>query len=197
VRRIGVWALLAVLPAAAAAQVTVRVSAGARATTTLVRDSIVTGFDIRPALAPTIAVAFELPEHRGWSPGVMLDASWSALRRHEAGGTADLGGLTTFAFTVGLRRTLPGGVSAAVRVGGLQYLPGREAGLFRDGGGSPVPVAGVAARFAPPAAGRFALEARYDLHRFTTSALQDAGMSGGRTVHRFALVVAADVSSLR
>lgn len=179
------------------AQVAVRVSAGARHTTTLVRDSIVTAFDVRPAIAPTIGVAFELPEHRGWAPGVMLDASWSELRRHDAGGTADLGGVTTFAFTVGLRRALPAGVSAGVRVGALQYLPSREAGVFRDGPGTPFPVAGLALRYGPPALQRFAVEVRYDVHRFTTSALQDAGFDGSRTVHRVALVINADVSSPR
>jgi hypothetical protein len=181
----------------AAAQVAVRVAFGARHTTTLVRDSIVTPFDVRPAIAPNIAIGFELPEHRGWAPGVMLDASWSALRRHESAGAADLGSLTTFAFTVALRRSLAAGLSATARVGGLQYLPGREAGVFRDGPGTPFPIAGLDLRYASPALRRFAVELRYDLHRFITSALQDSGFTGGRPVHRLAFVLAADISNLR
>lgn len=181
----------------AGAQIAVRVSFGARHTPTLVHDSIVAPFDVRPALAPALAVAFELPEHRGWAPGVMLDASWSDVRRHDSGSAAELGSLTTFAFTVALRRALGAGLSATARVGGLQYLPGREAGVFRDGPGTPFPVAGLDLRYAPPALPRFAVELRYDLHRFITTALQDSGFEGGRPVHRLAVALAVDVSSLR
>ena len=200
-RAYAIVAVLAVLaarpPGRVSAQVAVRVSVGARHATTLVHDSIVTPFDVRPALAPAIAIAFELPQHRGWAPGVMLDGSWSELRRHDAGGAADLGSLTTFAFTVALRRSLAAGLSATARVGGLQYLPGRETGVFQGGAGTPFPVAGLDLRYASPAVRRFAVELRYDMHRFITSALKESGFTSGRPVHRLAFALTADISSLR
>ena len=61
------------------AQVTVGVQAGVRYSSTLVHDSIVTPFDVRPALAPVAAITVAGPRQRSWTPTVTLDFSMSNL----------------------------------------------------------------------------------------------------------------------
>ena len=59
----------------------------------MVHDSIVTPFDVRPAIAPVLAVSATTPLNDPWSGAATLDISWSRLERHDQDGTtADLGG---------------------------------------------------------------------------------------------------------
>lgn len=188
--------LLAVVPAFRhlAAQVSLHFSAGARYTSALVHDSIVTPFDVRPAIAPALAVTAATPLAGGWAAQATLDFSPSTLRRHDADGTtADLGRVSTLAFTVGLRRQLPAGITAGAGIGGLKYFPADETGIFRLGSGT---VAGlgalsVAYPLAPLARYRLAVQARYDLHRFLTPALRAEGFDTARPVHRITLAIRA------
>lgn len=181
------------------AQAEVHLSAGARYTSTLVADSIVAPFDVRPAVAPAFAVAL-LERTRGpWMPEVTLDLSWSALERHDAGGAATrITSLTTVAFTVGLRRQVLPGLAARLGVGGLKYFPGDETGIFKDGAGIAALGSG-ALDYAPPFAARhrLALTARYDLHRFITPALRSVGFIDARVVHRVAIGVAIGLGRKR
>lgn len=189
---------LAAPPASGAAQVAVHVAAGARYSGTLVHDSIVTGLDLRPTIAPALGVTMALPEHRGWSGDVALDVSWSALRLHAAdGSSADLGGLTTFAFAVGLRRALVPGWGARLSVGGLRYLPVREAGIFRGGAAELYPLVSVGVDYAPPLGDGLTLELRADAHRFLTPALRDAGFTERRLVPRVTVSARYDVARRR
>ena len=176
------------------AQVTVGVQAGVRYSSTLVHDSIVTPFDVRPALAPVAAITVAGPRQRSWTPTVTLDFSMSNLERHDGDGTtATLGQVTTIAFTVGLTRPLPGGFSAGIGVGGLKYLPSDDAGIFRSGSGAIAGVGALTLGHAFPIGGqRLTLAARYDIHGFTTPALEDEGFRGLRAVHRVALTLRSD-----
>lgn len=177
------------------AQVAVHVSAGVRYTSTLVHDSIVTPFVVRPALAPAVALTAAAPPTRGWSPEATLDFSWSTLERHDQNGTTvGLGTLSTLAFEVGLRRRLAAGLSGGIGVGGLKYLPADETGIFRSGGGAPYPLGMAAVSYAPAFGAHWglALEARYDLHGFITPALRDEGFNSRRAVHRIAVAVRAN-----
>jgi len=87
----GIWLalLLSVLPSfrRLSAQVSLQLSLGARYTSTMVHDSIVTPFDVRPAIAPVLAVSATTPLNDPWSAVATLDVSWSRLERHDQDGT--------------------------------------------------------------------------------------------------------------
>lgn len=192
-KAVGLLACLAAAPLSA--QVSLHLAAGARYSGTLVRDSIVTPLDVRPALAPAFAVGVALAPHRGWSGEAMLDVSWSTLRRHDAGGASTaLGSLGAVAFAVGLRRQLAPGVGARATVGGLKYLPAEESGIFRAGAGEVYPVLALGVDYEPPFARGLTLDVRADAHRFLTQALRDAGFTEHRLVPRVTLVVRADLA---
>ena len=190
-------ALLAVevfAPAQLSGQLVVEISAGVRYSTALVRDSIVAPFDVRPALAPAVAITVTMPLERGWGAQATLDFSTGTLRRHDADGSSvAFGRASTAAFIVGLERRLPAGFAARIGVGGLKYLPDANSGVFRSGSGSIAGLGALALGHTLPFGkrGRFAVEARYDVHRFTTPALRDEGFDSPRPVHRLALTIRA------
>ena len=187
--------LAAAPPSPLTAQVTIQPSIGLRYTTTIVHDSIVAPFDLRPAMAPALAITATSRTAGPWSAQATLDFSTSTLERHDAGATADLGRVSTLAVTLGVQRRLPGGLAAAARVGGLKYLLADDTGIFRSGTGGVLALAGAALSYAPPGAvagpWRFGVEARYDMHRFITPALRAEGFTSGRVVHRIALALEA------
>lgn len=187
----------ALLPATASAQVALHVGLGARGSGTLVHDSIVTGLQLRPAVAPAFGVTMALAAPGGWTGDVALDVSWSALRLHASDGAqTDLGGLTTFTFAAGLRRALAPGLGARFTVGGVRYLPAREEGVFRGGANELFPLAGLGVDYAPPFGRGVSLELRADVHRFLTRALRDAGFTEHRLVPRVTLAARVDVARL-
>src|SRR3989449_8474522 len=133
----GIWLalLLSVLPSfpRLSAQVSLQLSLGARYTSTMVHDSIVTPFDVRPAIAPVLAVSATTPLNDPWSAVATLDVSWSRLERHDQDRTtAGLGGLGALALTVGVARRLGPGLAADAAIGGLKYLPAADNGIFRS-----------------------------------------------------------------
>ena len=174
------------------AQVSFHIALGARYSSTLVHDSVVTPFDLRPALAPALLASLRNELRPGWSADVTLDVAPSGLRRHEGGGSFDAGSFTAVAFTVGLRRTVAPGASARVGVGGLRYLASQTA-VFREGTGGIFPLGTVAATYAVPLSfarrHQLEVEARYDAHKFITPALRTEGFTASRLVHRVAVVV--------
>src|SRR5439155_3440365 len=147
------------------AQVSFHVALGARYSSTLVHDSIGTPVDLRPTIAPAFLVAARQVLNPRWSADITLDVAPSGLRRHETGGSFDAGSVTTAAFTVGLRRALPWGLSGRAGFGALRYL-GASDGVFREGSGGLVPLGTLAVAIAPPSLSRrrVELEARYDVH---------------------------------
>jgi len=184
------------------AQVSVHLSAGARYTTTLVSDSIITNFSVRPAIAPALAFTVGTPiDTTGkWTVEAILDWSRSDLVRHDEGGsTQSLGGVGTLGVSVGMRRHLLPWLSARASVGGLKYLPANEAGIFSLGSGSLFPLGGLAVEAAPPFGARWglALETRVDLHQFITPALRAEGFQDSRRVVRVALGVRAGLGGAR
>ena len=190
-RIVAAVALLAVWPSARLpGQVSFHISVGARYSTTLVHDSIVAGFDVRPALAPALLVTVREELRPAWSVDGTLDVTPSSLRRHESGGSFEAGSFTSLAFTVGLRREVSYGFSARAGIGALKYAAA-ETGMFREGTGGLMPLGTVAATYQPRfgARRRLAFEARYDIHRFITPALKTQGFKDSRPVHRLALLV--------
>lgn len=171
-------------------------SAGARYSATLVHDSVVSGFEVRPGIAPVLAVSAVVPGHRGWSGEATLDISWSTLSRHENGGAISLGSLGTVSFAVALRRQLLATLGARVTAGGLKYLPAHETGVFRGGAGEVYPLLGIALDYRLPVGPGLTLDARADAHQFITRALRDAGFTGRRMVPRVTLALRADLARL-
>jgi hypothetical protein len=176
------------------AQVSLQAAAGLRYTSALVHDSIVAPFDVRPALAPALAVSAATPLNDPWSAVATLDFSWSRLERHDQDGTTvDLGGLGALAVTVGVARRLAPGLVAVAAIGGLGYVPASDRGIFAQGAGGVTPLGALGVSYAPPLGGgagrRLALRAGYDIHRFLTPALRNEGFTTGRTVHRATVAV--------
>jgi hypothetical protein len=174
------------------AQVSFHVAAGARYSSTLVHDSVVAPFDLRPGLAPAFLMSVRDELRPGWSADVTLDVAPSGMRRHESSGSFDAGSFTAVAFTVGLRRQFAPGLSAWAGVGGLRYLAD-QTGVFREGSGGIFPLGTLAATYAPPFPfadkHRLEIEARYDVHQFITPALRTEGFTASRPVHRVALLM--------
>jgi len=198
-----VVAILAITPfARLPAQLAVHLSAGARYTTTMVNDSIVTRFSVRPAIAPALALTIGTPiDTTGkWTVEAILDWSHSDLVRHDQdGSTQSLGGLGTLGVSVGMRRHLLSWLSARASVGGLKYLPASQTGIFSLGSGSLSPLGGLAVEAAPPFGARWGLafETRVDLHQFITPALRAEGFQDSRRVVRLALGVRAGLGASR
>jgi hypothetical protein len=184
------FVLTAIPPDRLSAQVSVHLAAGVRYSSTLVHDSIVTPFDLRPTLAPALQVSVRDELRPRWSVDATLDVTPSGLRRHESGGSFDAGSFTALAFTIGLRHQVATGVTARLGVGGLAYAAD-QTGVFRQGTGGFFPVAALAATYTPFR--RLGIEARYDVHRFSTPALRGVGFTGPRPVHRFTVGVSARV----
>ena len=189
-----VAALCTFTPRPGTGQLLVEISAGARSGTALVHDSIVAPFDVRPSLAPVVAVALVVPLDSTWTARVAIDFSSGELQRHDADGSSvALDRVSTAAFTVGLERALPAGFSTWFGIGGIKYFPAEETDLFRLGSGAVAGLGTLALSHTLPVARRFgcAIELRYDIHGFTTPALRDEGFTSSQTVHRVALTVRA------
>jgi hypothetical protein len=187
---------LAVWPSGrqAAAQVSLHAGAGIRYSTSLVHDSIVVPFDVRPALGPALAIAVRERTSGAWTPDATLDLSWSALQRHEGGATSKITSFTTLGFTVGVSHALKPGLTGRVGAGALKYLPSENTGLFRDGSGITA-LGALSLDWVPAAttARGIGLTLRYDVHGFTTPALHAEGFTSRQIVHRLSLGVSARV----
>lgn len=185
-----ILASLGALPSARlAAQVRIDVTAGARYTTRLVHDLIVTPFDVRAGLAPAVSVSASLPLDPPWRLAGVLDVSSSNVARYDAGGaTAPITGVTTVTLGLGLARPLKPWLDGRMVLGAIKYFPADRVGLFQDGGPF-FPFGQLTFDAAPSFAARLglALELRYDIHRFTTPALRDEGFISSRVIHRVAL----------
>ena len=190
--------LTAYPPSRLTAQVSLRTALGARASSTLVHDSIAgEGVDVRPPLAVALALEVRMPLHGAWLAEAGIDVSVGRISRRDTSGTTDLGGLSSVAFGVALVHGLPAGLSARAGIAGLRYLPGAKTGIFRDGAPAVAALGSLAVRWAPPTTSaigrrRLGLELRYDVHGFMSPALRHTGFDQSRPVHRIALLVTAE-----
>ena len=186
--------LSGVAPRRLPAQLAVEIAAGARYSTVLVHDSIVAPFDVQAVLAPVIAVTLTTPLEHRWAAQLTFDFSTSTVRRSDADGSSiSLGRVSSAAFIVGLEHPLPAGLSARIGIGGLKYFPGETTGMFRSGSASVEGLGALAISHPLPLGSQFgfAVEARYDIHGFTTPALREEGFTSARPVHRVALTIRA------
>jgi hypothetical protein len=177
-------------PAALGAQWGGYLALGARAGTPLVRDAIVNPIDVRQDIGGVVGAGVTTPADGPWSGEAALDVTFTGLQRDERGESLDLGALTTWSFSVAVRRTVARHLTARAGAGALFYRPQAESGIFGAGTGGAAPLVLLGATYAPPAGRRFrlALDLRYDAHRFITPALRSVGFEESRVVHRVALV---------
>lgn len=195
-RRVLAFVLVYVGAVRLGAQTSLHASVGARYTSTLVHDSIVTPLDVRPDVAPTLTGAVDLPLSDPWKLELLADLSTSTLRRHDAGGgAAPITRLWMLGVSVGLRRQLKPWLEGRAAVGGLKYLPAASIGLFSAGSGGVMPYGSVALDAAPAvlAQRRLALEVAADVHRFLTPALRNTGFTDARVVYRLSVGMRLDV----
>lgn len=176
------------------AQVSGRLSLGARYSTALVKDSIVVPIDLQPPIAPTLQLAARGGLSGPWTADATLDLTAAKLKRHESGTTAEAGSFTAIALTLGLRRELHRGINGRLGVGGLVYLADKS-GVFQRGNGGVFPLVSLGASYLLPVGARHRLEAglQYDVHRFITPALRTSGFPRSRPVHRIAVTVSAQL----
>jgi hypothetical protein len=180
----------------AGAQVSVHATVGARYTTALVHDVIVVPVDVKPAIGPAGTLSIGERTNGPWTPEAALDVSWASLLRHESGEATKFNSVTVIAFTVGARREVSPGLAARVGIGGIKYLPAEETGMFR--GGSGLWAVGTAGLYWTPTglggpAHDFGVSLRYDVHRFSTSALHADGFTSAQLVHRVSLGIGARI----
>jgi len=177
------------------AQASVHATLGARYTSTLVHDSIVTPLDVRAELAPSLTGGAGLPLSGPWRLDLLIDLSTSPVRRHLSdGSSAPITRVWMLGVAVGLRRQLKPWLQGRLAVGALKYLPASSIGLFRDGVGI-TPYGSLTFDVAPPVVARrgLALELGGDLHRFLTSALRNDGFVDARPVYRLTLGVRTEL----
>lgn len=198
-RTLGLFLLIA-CPASAAAQLSLHAALGARYSSTLVHDSIVTPLDVRPAIGPALAVSADLPLAGPWQLELLADLATSPLERHDADGrAAEITRIWTLGIAVGLRRQLHPWLEGRCAIGALNYLPAQSVGLFSDGSGGVIPYGTLAFDAAPTALARhhLALEVAGDLHKFLTPALRNAGFTDSRVVYRISAAVRVDLGGRR
>lgn len=182
-----------------AAQAALHVSLGARYSSTLVHDSIVSPVDVRPAVGPALGVALGLPLEGPWRLDLVANLSTAALQRHENGGTSPVTRIWTIGVGVGLRRRLESWLTGRGAIGGLKYLSTGTVGLFSAGTGGVMPFVSLTLDAAPPPLARhgLALQVNTDLHRFITPGLRASGFTDARPVYRVAIGVRARLGTER
>jgi len=189
-----VAALLALTPIpSAAAQVRVTAMVGATGSSSLVNDQVVEAIEVKPGLAPTFLLGAALPIGPKLFASLDLGYSSSSVEVTANGGTADdFGSLGVFTASAALAGPLVSRLGWRVSLGILQYMPSEDVGIFADG----VPAAalfGAGLDWQQPLSDRWTGVAgvRYDLHLFTTPALESAGFSGSQQVSRVGLALGA------
>lgn len=179
--------------ATAAAQVRVTALAGVTGSSALVNDQIFEDIELKPALAPTFLLSASLPVASKLRLSLDLGYGSSSADLSESGEDAgDLGSIGVLTAAAALEGPLVSRLSWRLSLGVLQYFPSDETGVFRDG----VPVAGLFGAgldWRQPLSDRWTGVAgiRYDLHLFTTPALESAGFSGSQQVSRVGLAIGA------
>jgi hypothetical protein len=157
----------------------------------LVRDSIVQPFTVKPDIAFNVGFWVERPLDSAFTVSAALVTAWSQLARHEAGSTSEVVTLTTWTPTVSLSRTVYQSLRLYAKAGAIVYRADRTASnLFREGA-SPLPLIGLGGTIDHELGSglRLTVDLGYDVHRFWTPSLRNAGFRGERTVHRVGLTI--------
>lgn len=187
-------AALALLPAGpASAQVRLTALLGVTGSSALVTDEIFETIKVTPGLAPTFFLSASIPVATKLRASLDLSYGSSTMNVSQDGeDTGDLGSLGAFTASATLSGPLVSRLDWRLSLGMLKYSASEETGIFAGG----VPTAalfGAGLDWRQPLSERWAaiIGARYDLHLFTTPALEAAGFSGSTQVSRVGLAVGA------
>jgi len=183
---------LVAFAAPASAQISLEARAGAQFSSILVRDSINQEITVGAKPAPSVGLTAVSRLNDTWHLSLGIRWSKSDLARREAGQEVTILPLTVWTGMLALRRPLTYWAAVEGTIGAIRYAPSGELDgtIFQDN--APLlPAAGLAVRVEKGLGSRWGvgLEAAYDLHRFTTQALQAADIREHRSVHRVAVSV--------
>ena len=173
-----------------AAQTDYYARVGATFSTAIVKDQIIDEIEVKPGLAPTLALGVALPIAPRYRAGLEASLTSSGYKSEEPGAEADLGTIRTSAVTLGLDGPVASMVRWRAAVGILRYWPSEETGIFLQGGTTRF-LAGAGLDYRRPIMTKWDLMAslRYDYHRFTTDELQARGFSQSQGVQRISATI--------
>jgi hypothetical protein len=174
---------------AAGAQVTVALRLGAVGSTNLVKDSVVETLDVRPLVAPQLGIRASLPVGGHYTVGAGLAVSRSDLRATGDTGTTTVTALTMWSPSVFLQAEIVPWLRAEAHLGAQIYDPGETVGTLFSQGAPIDPSLGLGLVMERALGNRLvaSLFVDYDVHRFTTTALNARGFTGETVVHRIAV----------
>jgi hypothetical protein len=174
--------------AQASGQSSLRLSAGATLGTSLVNDDLGGEITLKPAVAPTLALAVAHPVGLGYRMVLEGSVGSSTLKVTDKGVEDELGALRTMGLTLLLDGPVRGRVRWQAGAGALLYRPAEKQGVFLDGAPTRWLLA-LGASWSRPLSGALELVAnvRYDYSTFTTKHLDQVGYSQFNTVHRVGL----------
>ncbi|HEX5005222.1 MAG TPA: hypothetical protein VFV65_07885 [Gemmatimonadales bacterium] len=177
----------------AGAQVRIAALMGVTGSSALVTDEIFETIKVTPALAPTFFLSASIPVATKLRASLDLSYGSSTLNVTEGGQDGgDIGSLGAFTASAALAGPLVSRFDWRLSVGLLKYSASEETGIFAGG----VPTAalfGAGLDWRQPLSERWTgiIGARYDLHLFSTPALEAAGFGGSTQVSRVGLAVGA------
>lgn len=166
------------------AQLAIGVRFGVVGSSSLVRDSIVSSITVRPEIAPFAGLRVDRPLSERVGVAGELTVSRSDLTSR-SDTTTTITALTVWAPAVALRASASRWLTAEARLGAVIYRPSARAGTLFSDGAPLTPFIGLGVT-AQRSLGKWiaALVLHYDLHRFTTTTLQNRGFVGETVVHR-------------
>ena len=170
---------------------------GAVGASNLLRDVIVDEITVRQSIAPMLALGASLPIGAGgYRVGLEGTVASGKFHSSEAGTDTDLGTLRTATLLLGLEGPLYREFRWRAGLGGIQYWPRNDEGIFRQGGTGRF-LAGAGVDYRRPVLPKWDLmgSLRYDFHRFTTDELKARGFSQTQGVSRLSLSVGLSRSS--
>lgn len=180
---------VAARPATAQAEYFARI--GAVGASRLVRDVIVNEITVRQSIAPMLALGASLPiSARGYRVGIEGTLASGKFHSSESGAETSLGTIRTATLLLGLEGPLYRELRWRAGLGGIQYWPKDDTGIFASGGTTRF-LAGAGVDYRRPVLNRWDLMSslRYDFHRFTTDELNRRGFSQTQGVSRISLSV--------
>jgi hypothetical protein len=183
--------LLAAGPPGLHAQTEYYARLGAVGASNLLRDVIVDEITVRQSIAPMLAIGASLPiGPRAYRAGLEATLASGKFHSSESGSDTDLGTLRTATIQLGLEGPLYREFRWRAGLGGIQYWPADDVGIFQAGGTTRF-LAGAGIDYRRPVLPKWDLMSslRYDFHRFTTDQLKRRGFSQTQGVSRVSLSV--------
>jgi hypothetical protein len=164
---------------------------GAVGASNLLRDVIFTELTLRQSVAPMLALGASLPIG---APGYRanLEGTFASGKYHRRQNdvSENIGTLRTATLMLGLEGPVVQALRWRLGLGGIQYLPADDEGVFQTGGVLRL-LAGAGADYRRPVGAKWDLltSVRVDFHRFTTETLEARGFSQTQGITRVSLSV--------